>query len=252
MPELRGRELSLIAAENISIEFDGKIALQDVTLAVKSGEILTVVGPNGAGKSSLVRLLVEAIEPKSGRVVRADNLRIGYVPQKLHIDSFMPLTVKRFLKLQNVVDKKQAELAVEQTKIGNLLEKSIAHLSGGEFKRVLLAYALSASPQLLILDEPTAGLDQPAIIAFYALIERLRTELGIAVLLVSHDLNVVMRASDRVICLNTHICCQGTPSDVTASPEFQAMFGQGVAPVALYTHHHEHSHDDGLCVHEEH
>ena len=243
--------MSLISAHNISVNFDGKQALSDVTLEIKAGEIVTVVGPNGAGKSSLVRLLVGAINANRGEVIRKDDLRIGYVPQKLAVDSFMPLTVKRFLKMQSVIDGTQLERVIAQTQIDNLLAKPIAHLSGGELKRVLLAYALSASPQLLILDEPTAGLDQPAIIAFYTLIESLRTDLGIAVLLVSHDLNVVMRASDRVICLNTHICCQGTPSVVSASPEFLEMFGRDAAPVALYTHHHEHSHDDALCLHGE-
>ncbi len=244
--------MSLIVAENISIEFDGKPVLHDVSLKIKAGEIVTVVGPNGAGKSSLVKLLVGAIKANSGSVKSAENLRIGYVPQKLHVDTYMPLTVERFLKMQRVFAKGDRVTSIEQTQISKLLKKPIAHLSGGELKRVLLAYALSAAPQLLILDEPTAGLDQPAIIAFYALVEKLRIELGIAVLLVSHDLNVVMRASDRVICLNTHICCQGTPSDVSTSPEFLAMFGRGDAPVALYTHKHQHSHDDALCLHEDH
>ena len=238
--------MTLISAQNVSVMFDGRTALSDVSLVISLNEIVTIVGPNGAGKSSLVRLLVGALEPDKGKIVRCDDLKIGYVPQKIAIDHSMPMSVARFLKLQKGYSPK----AIEKTKIEPLLKKQILTLSGGELKRVLLTYALSADPDILILDEPTAGLDQPAILAFYQLVEDLRNRLGIAVLLVSHDLNVVMRASDRVICLNTHICCQGHPKDVSDSPEFRAMFG-AQAPVAVYEHHHTHSHDSELCLHGE-
>ena len=120
----------------------------------------------------------------------------------------------------------------------------MAARSGGEFQRGLLAYALLGKPQLLILDEPTQGLDQPAVAAFYRLIEEVRNEMGCAILMVSHDLHVVMRRSDRVICLNGHICCEGTPSDVSLAPEYQALFGtENEGALALYHHHHDHSHD---------
>jgi zinc transport system ATP-binding protein len=117
-------------------------------------------------------------------------------------------------------------------------------LSGGQFQRVLLARALLCDPQLLILDEATQGLDQPGSAAFYQQIEKVRQELGCAVLMVSHELHVVMAASDRVICLNGHVCCEGAPEHVASAPEYRALFGTGTqGALALYRHEHNHSHD---------
>jgi zinc transport system ATP-binding protein len=122
----------------------------------------------------------------------------------------------------------------------------MAALSGGQFQRVLLARALLSAPQLLILDEPTQGLDQPGEAAFYRLIEAVRQDTGAAVLMVSHDLHVVMAASDRVICLNGHVCCEGTPRVVSNAPEYRALFGLGTkGALALYQHDHDHDHDNG-------
>jgi zinc transport system ATP-binding protein len=124
--------------------------------------------------------------------------------------------------------------------------RQMAALSGGQFQRVLLARALLSDPQILILDEPTQGLDQPGEAAFYRLIEEVRAQTGAAILMVSHDLHVVMAASDRVICLNGHICCEGTPRVVSNAPEYRALFGLGTkGALALYQHQHDHSHDNG-------
>ncbi|HRM73271.1 MAG TPA: metal ABC transporter ATP-binding protein, partial [Paracoccus sp. (in: a-proteobacteria)] len=180
----------------------------------------------------------------SGRVERASGLRIGYVPQRVHIERAMPMTVRRFLSLPLRVGDAEARAVLERTGVPGLENRQITALSGGQFQRVLLARALLNDPQLLVLDEPTQGLDQPGIVAFYQLIEEVRAQTGVAILMVSHDLLVVMRASDRVVCLNGHVCCEGTPQAVSAAPAYRALFGAGAqGTLALYQHHHDHDHD---------
>lgn len=236
---------AVISASDLTIRRPGstETLLSHITLTLRAGEIVTVVGPNGSGKSTLVRALLGHLPASGGTLTRAPGLRIGYVPQRVHIEAALPLTVRRFLSLPWRVDDATAAAALARTGVQGLERRQITQLSGGQFQRVLLARALLNQPQLLVLDEPTQGLDQPGIVAFYKLIEEVRAETGAAVLLVSHDLLVVMRASDRVICLNGHICCQGTPADVSADPQYRALFGDGEGTLALYRHHHDHQHD---------
>lgn len=236
--------MSLLSAQAISVRFGGEPVLSDVSLAIEPGEIVTILGPNGSGKSTLLRALLGILPLASGRVTRAPKLRLGYVPQKLSVDRSMPMTVRRFLSLPVRVGDAEATAALARVGMAGLEQRQMAALSGGQFQRVLLARALLARPQLLILDEPTQGLDQPGEAAFYRLIEEVRRETGAAVLMVSHDLHVVMAASDRVICLNGHICCQGSPVVVSNAPEYRALFGLGSqGALALYQHQHDHSHD---------
>lgn len=236
---------ALIRATDLSVSHGGDLpVLNHVDFLIRPGEIVTVVGPNGSGKSTLVRALLGHVALASGRVERAPGLRIGYVPQRVHIERAMPMTVRRFLSLPRRVGDAQAAAALERTGVPGLEARQIIALSGGQFQRVLLARALLGDPQLLVLDEPTQGLDQPGIVAFYKLIEEVRAETGAAVLMVSHDLLVVMRASDRVVCLNGHVCCEGTPQAVSAAPAYRAMFGAELqGTLALYQHHHDHDHD---------
>lgn len=235
---------ALLAAEGICVSFGGVEVLHDISLAVRPGEIVTLLGPNGSGKSTLIRALLGIVPLAHGRVQRDASLRLGYVPQKLAIDRSMPITVRRFLSLPNRVSDKAAAEVLERVGAEGIAERQMASLSGGQFQRVLLARALLSSPQLLILDEPTQGLDQPGEAAFYQLIEKVRAETGAAILMVSHDLHVVMAASDRVICLNGHICCEGTPRVVSNAPEYRALFGLGTkGALALYQHEHDHEHD---------
>jgi zinc transport system ATP-binding protein len=243
--------MSLISAENISVRFGGEDALVGVSLAVQAGEIVTILGPNGSGKSTLLRALLGILPLAAGRVQRAKGLRLGYVPQKLSIDRSMPMTVRRFLSLPKRVSDADAVAALARVGLPGLEARQMAGLSGGQFQRVLLARALLVKPQILILDEPTQGLDQPGEAAFYQLIADLRRETGAAVLMVSHDLHVVMAASDRVICLNGHICCQGSPLVVSNAPEYRALFGQGAeGALAIYQHSHDHSHNpEGVDAH---
>ncbi|MCX8509902.1 MAG: metal ABC transporter ATP-binding protein [Rhodobacteraceae bacterium] len=236
--------MALLEARGLGVRHSDHQILHGVNLAIKTGEIVTIVGPNGSGKSTLVRALIGLEPATAGAVTRAMGLRIGYVPQRLKVEAGLPMTVRRFLSLPQRVSDADATRALARVGVEGLEGRQLARLSGGQFQRVLLARALLSAPDILILDEPTQGLDQPGIAGFYRLLEELRVETGVAVLLVSHDLHVVMRASDRVICLNGHICCEGAPDHVSAAPEYRALFGFGEGgALALYRHHHDHDHD---------
>jgi zinc transport system ATP-binding protein len=242
--------MSLISVENLSIRYGGQTALAHVDLAIEPGEIVTIVGPNGSGKTSLLRAIIGAVTPAAGRVRRKPGLRIGYVPQKLHIDRTLPITVERFLRLPGGVSRDDSARALDQAGVPDLSPRQMSALSGGQFQRVLLAHALIHRPDILLLDEATQGLDQPGSAAFYRRIEEVRQETGCAVLMISHELHVVMSASDRVICLNGHVCCEGTPEIVSSAPEYRALFGTGTGgALALYRHEHDHQHD-ASCAHD--
>ncbi len=235
--------MSLVAAEHVSVRLGGRSVLRDVSFAVAPSEIVTIVGPNGSGKSTLLRILVGALRPDAGRVVRRPGLRIGYVPQRLQIDPTLPMTVRRFLDLPRRARPGALETALERAGLPQLAEHQMADLSGGQFQRVLLARALLHAPHVLMLDEATQGLDQPGQAAFYRRIEEVRDQMGCAVLMVSHELHVVMSASDRVVCLNGHICCEGAPDVVSRAAEYRALFGNGTGgALALYRHEHDHAH----------
>ncbi len=243
--------MSLIAAQSVTVSYEGRRALFDIDFQIDRGEIVTIVGPNGSGKTSLLRVLLGVIHPQSGRITRAPALRIGYVPQRLHLDPGLPMPVARFLSLPKRQSAQAIAAILARVGLPDVARQNMATLSGGQFQRVLLARALLVQPDLLMLDEPTAGLDQPGVAAFYKLIDEVRHELNCAVLSVSHDLHVVMSASDRVICINGHICCEGTPQVVRAAPEYRALFGLGTGgALALYQHSHDHVHDDA-CDHSE-
>ncbi len=246
MPCVPDTAMTLLSAKDIAVTRNGNTILQQVGLDIKAGEIVTIVGPNGSGKSTLLRVLIGALTPDRGTVTRAPQIRIGYVPQKLAIDATLPLTARRFLDLPHRVSNAVAAKALEKAGVPEVAKRQMADLSGGQFQRVLLARALLARPQLLILDEATQGLDQPGSASFYRLVEGVRRNLNCAVLMVSHELHVVMSASDRVICLNGHICCEGTPEVVSAAPAYRELFGTGTGgALALYRHDHDHGHDHG-------
>jgi zinc transport system ATP-binding protein len=234
----------VIATRNLSVRLGNRLVLDDITVAIAPGEIVTIVGPNGSGKSTFLRALIGAVPAIGGTIEKAADLRIGYVPQKLSIDAALPMTVRRFLGLPRKASATKTALALEHAGAADLGERQMADLSGGQFQRVLLARALIERPQLLLLDEATQGLDQPGSARFYQQIEEVRQGLGCAVVMVSHDLHVVMAASDRVLCINGHICCEGTPEIVAGAPEYRALFGSGTqGALALYRHEHSHSHD---------
>ena len=238
--------MSLVQVDNLSVRYGAKTVLSNVSLRVDAGEIVTIVGPNGSGKTSLLRAIIGAVKPVQGTVTQGSGVKIGYVPQKLHIDETLPITVSRFLKLPGGVTVAQINQALIQAGVPDLTKAQLSQLSGGQFQRVLLARALIGEPDLLLLDEATQGLDQRGSASFYQQIESVRQNTGCAVLMISHELHVVMSASDRVVCLNGHVCCEGTPAVVASAPEYRALFGTGTGgALALYRHEHDHGHDHG-------
>lgn len=236
-PEQPG--VSLVGASALTVRLGGRVVLEDIDLAVAEGEIVTLIGPNGSGKTTLLRALLGAVKPAAGRVLRCAGLVVGYVPQRLAIDPTLPLTVGRFLDLPARAERSRKRAALTRVGIDDFERRAMTELSGGQFQRALLARALLSEPQLLMLDEPTQGLDQGGEAAFYRLIDELRRETGCGVLMVSHDLHVVMGASDRIVCLNGRICCEGAPAHVASAPAYRALFGgETQGALALYPHDH--------------
>ena len=233
---------SLIRLERVGVRFAEPV-LEDISLEVKAGEIITLIGPNGAGKTTLVRVLLGLLAPSQGRVWRKARLTIGYMPQKLVSEASLPLTVQRFLRLLPGVTLAKVRAALAEVGASAVAARPLNSISGGELQRVLLARALLRQPQLLVLDEPAQGVDVLGQAELYQLIGRLRARLGCAVLMVSHDLHLVMSATDQVVCLNRHICCSGHPEQVSHDPAFVALFGEEARGLAIYHHHHDHQHD---------
>ena len=219
-------------------------------MTVEPGEIVTLIGPNGSGKSTTAKMALGVLDPDEGMASQKSNLRASYVPQRLEVNWTLPITVTRFLELTNRATQKQMQDALEATETSHLSGAQMSKLSGGEHQRVLLARAILRAPEFLVLDEPVQGVDFNGEIALYRLIENIRNKLNCGVLLISHDLHVVMSTTDRVLCLNGHICCSGSPANVASSDEFRSLFGERAASgLALYKHRHDHEHmPDGTLV----
>lgn len=236
---------ALIQLQNLRISFGDNTVINDVSMVLNSGQITTLIGPNGAGKTTLVKAVLGLLKADSGTIEKQQGLRIGYMPQKLHIDSTFPLTVERFLKTAAFYSRDKMLQALLDVGADKLLKQSVHSLSGGEMQRVLLARALLQNPQLLVLDEPAQGVDINGQVELYNLIARIRDQHGCAVLMISHDLHLVMAATDQVICLNRHICCSGHPEQVSNDPSYIELFGiPGAENLALYSHHHNHQHNE--------
>lgn len=234
---------TLVQVENISYSDGKRHILQDVSLTLKSGEIVSVIGPNGAGKTTLVKLIVGLLKPTKGTISYEPKLTIGYMPQKLHLDPLFPLSVQRFLQLgQTWSDEMLSKMLIE-VGVNHVQHSPLKSISGGELQRVLLARALLRQPQVLVLDEPAQGVDLLGQGELYDLIAKIRDRHQCAILLVSHDLNIVMARTNVVVCLNQHVCCSGNPEKVSKDPAFAALFGKAAEGLAFYTHHHDHHHD---------
>ncbi|ROR31985.1 ATP-binding cassette domain-containing protein [Inmirania thermothiophila] len=215
----------------------GRPRLEAVSLRLARGEIVTLIGPNGAGKTTLVRVALGLEPPTAGSVWRRPGLRVGYQPQRLALDPRLPLPVRRFLALTGEVPADAARAALAEVGAAHLWDRPLHRLSGGELQRVGLARVLARRPELLVLDEPSQGIDLAGQETLFEVIRRTRDRTGCAVLMVSHDLHLVMAGTDRVLCLDRHVCCQGRPEAVSRDPAFGRLFGS--AALALYSHHHD-------------
>ena len=234
----------ILEVKAVSLKLSHRSLLENVNLTINSGKILTVIGPNGAGKTTLLRVALGLLQPTSGQVILQPSISIGYMPQKLQIDPTFPLTVKKLMTLACDKDTAQILPLLEEVGAAHVVDTEIQHLSGGELQRVMLARALVREPNLLVLDEPVQGVDVHGQTELYQLISKIRDQRGCAVLMVSHDLHLVMAATDEVLCLNRHICCSGSPESVTSDPAFAELFGAATAQsMAVYVHDPNHRHN---------
>lgn len=234
----------LLSAKSISKSFESRKVLDNVDVQIESGKIVTLIGPNGAGKTTLVRILLGLLQADSGELFKKPDVKVGYMPQRIHIDPTLPLTVGRFLSLAERNDSGHIRQTLDDLKISHLQEQQLASISGGQLQRVLLARAIIRKPPLLILDEPAQGVDLAGQAELYELVSDLGSKNGCGILMISHDLHLVMSSTDEVICLNHHICCHGKPEQVSTDPAYLDLFGARASQnLAVYTHHHNHEHD---------
>jgi zinc transport system ATP-binding protein len=233
---------TLLKLENVGFSKNSKWLVKGVSLEVRQGEIVTLIGPNGSGKSTTAKIALGIYKEIEGKVNKFTN-KIGYVPQKISIDWTLPIRVIDFMSLTEEPTDEQINIALNLTGVEHLRNKSLGNLSGGEFQRVLIARAIAKQPDFLVLDEPVQGVDFKGEIALYELIKKISEELNCGILLISHDLHVVMSATDFVVCLNGHVCCSGTPQVVAKNDEYQELFGDRASTIlSIYEHKHDHTH----------
>lgn len=227
---------SLLNVENLGVVLDNQVVLEDVSFELNRDETLAVIGPNGAGKTTLFRALLGLI-PFSGKVNWKKDIKIGYVPQRLFIERDLPLTIKEFFSLRgDHIPEEEIErvLGVVGFKSDKLLLKKVGVLSGGEAQRVLIAWALLNHPDVLLFDEPTSGVDISAEVSIYGLLNKLHEKEHLAIMLISHELEIVNKYATKVICLNKERVCYGAPRDVFMNDTLTKLFGKDTS---LYHHH---------------
>ena len=232
----------LLKVENAGVSINDKSLVKGVSFEIKQGEIVTLIGPNGSGKSTTAKIALGIYKKIDGKVKKYTD-KIGYVPQKISIDWTLPIRVLDFMTLTEELTQDQINIALNLTGVEHLKNKSLSNLSGGEFQRVLIARAISKKPELLVLDEPVQGVDFKGEIALYKLIKQISEKMKCGILLISHDLHVVMSATDFVLCLNGHVCCSGAPHKVVKDSKYKELFGDRASNIlSLYEHNHDHTH----------
>lgn len=212
-----------------------KDILEGISLAVKEDEILTIIGPNGSGKTTLLKLIAGIYKPSLGDIFYKESITIGYMPQEVKFAQTLPLKVKDFLNLRKAIDRDFLKEKIKRINIEDILEKQVNSLSGGELQKVLFISAISVKPDLLILDEPINNLDINAQSSFYKILEEEQQAYKYSVVMSSHDIHVVMKRTDKVVCINKKICCYGHPETVRADKIFIDMFGKSLS---VYKHEH--------------
>ncbi|MDA9807693.1 ATP-binding cassette domain-containing protein [Alphaproteobacteria bacterium] len=243
---------ALISAKNVSVLKNQKSILENIDIQINKKDFITIIGPNGAGKTMLLKCLMGFYKPTSGMIERKEKLKIGYMPQSINVINTMPMTVKGFITVKKKYDDISLHKVITEVNLGEIVNKQLSVLSGGEMQRVLLARSLLNNPDLLILDEPAQNLDISGQLNFYKLIQEIYSKRDISILMISHDLHLVMVSTKKVLCLYKHICCSGAPQQIAKDPEFLSMFGKDMANMmSIYQHSHDHDHDHNYLVGEE-
>ena len=233
---------TLIKVQNVGLHKNEKWLVRGVSLEVKRGEIVTLIGPNGSGKTTTAKIALGIYKNIEGEVSKFTK-KIGYVPQKISIDWTLPIRVVDFMLLTEKLNEEEINYALDLTGVSHLKNNNLSNLSGGEFQRVLISRAIAKKPDLLVLDEPVQGVDFKGEIALYELIKTISDKLNCGILLISHDLHVVMSATDYVVCLNGHVCCSGTPQAVANNNKYKELFGDRASTIlSVYEHRHDHTH----------
>ena len=217
----------LVNCKNITYKKGNQVILKDINLNVHRGEIITIIGPNGGGKTTLAKIIIGVKKHHSGTIKRASNIKIGYMPQKINFNPLIPITVKNFLLINfnsKEFCKTTTQTIIKRNKVSRILNRQLHNISGGELQRVMLSLALLQDPDILVLDEPTQALDITGQNEFYSLIEEIKKAKNKAIIIISHDLHTVMKATDKVICLNNFIHCSGMPEHITKKSVYKKLF----------------------------
>ncbi len=241
----------LLKVEEAGVSFNNKSLVSGVSFQVRKGELVTLIGPNGSGKTTTAKIALGIYKNIEGKAQKFTD-RVGYVPQKISIDWTLPIRVIDFMLLTENLSNDQINVALNLTGVEHLKDKGLSNLSGGEFQRVLIARAIAKQPELLVLDEPVQGVDFKGEIALYNLIKKISETLNCGILLISHDLHVVMSATDFVVCLNGHVCCSGKPQVVVQNEKYKELFGDRASNIlSLYEHKHDHTHSQDGTINKE-
>ncbi len=226
----------ILQVENLSVELDGQSVIEGLSFEVGRGETVMVIGPNGAGKTTLFRALMGFI-PYRGRIAWKPGTRLGYVPQGVDVNREFPLAVRELFHLgKQRVNEKAIEEALSLVNSAGLARRTLSNLSSGEFQRVLIAFALAERPQALLFDEPTSDIDVGGQETIYHRLQQIGREQGLTLLMISHDLNVVLRFATQVLCLNKGFKCLGKPMDILTPELLRRLYGD---EVGFYRHTHD-------------
>ena len=237
----------LLEVENLAVALDGKTIIEHVSFSLEPQQVLAVIGPNGSGKTVLLKTLVGIIPPAHGVIRWRPGTRVGYLPQRFHVDHYLPMTVQEFLNLKSPA-KGALHRTIAAASMGEKwLRRDLAHLSSGELQKVLLAWALLDEPQILLFDEPTENVDMVGQESIYKLLHRLQDTMRVALIIVSHDLHVVYRYANNVLCLNKQMVCYGEPEEKLTPDTLSKLYGD----YAFFHHRHSnHQCDDHRYGHE--